>query len=242
MSAYAAGRQCLMQLLTEALDDPASGPCGRCSVCTGEVPAPGRTPSRDSVAQVYQSLRRRPIKIQPRKIWPPGTGRTGRISGIGEGRAIVPLNGGAWPDLPGEVLGEDRPVSPLLRKAFDETLTRWRREDMPTVGAVIPMPSESHPRLVGGLAELAAHTLGVPVRDVLAIRADGQPHAEGSAGRLQQVSQRLFLPNSDQLHGNVLLVDDYATSRWTITHAAQLLRQVGVDAVLPFVAVADAQG
>jgi ATP-dependent DNA helicase RecQ len=33
----------------------------------------------------------------------------------------------------------------------------------------------------------------------------------------------------------VLLVDDLADSRWTLTVAAQALRQAGAPAVLPFV-------
>ena len=41
-AAYARGRGCLMEFLQQALDDPDPGPCGRCSVCTGELPAPGR--------------------------------------------------------------------------------------------------------------------------------------------------------------------------------------------------------
>ncbi|MDP9240880.1 MAG: DEAD/DEAH box helicase, partial [Actinomycetota bacterium] len=44
MRTYAAGGRCLMQVLTEALDDPSGGPCGRCSVCTGDLPPPGARP------------------------------------------------------------------------------------------------------------------------------------------------------------------------------------------------------
>ena len=41
MRRYAAGAGCLMQFLQMALDDPDPAPCGRCSVCTGDLPAPG---------------------------------------------------------------------------------------------------------------------------------------------------------------------------------------------------------
>jgi ATP-dependent DNA helicase RecQ len=37
-----------------------------------------------------------------------------------------------------------------------------------------------------------------------------------------------------ELRGPVLLVDDVAHSRWTLTVAGQALRQCGVEAVLPF--------
>jgi ATP-dependent DNA helicase RecQ len=36
------------------------------------------------------------------------------------------------------------------------------------------------------------------------------------------------------LSGPVLLVDDIAHSRWTLTVAAQALRQAGAEGVLPF--------
>ena len=45
MRAYARGRGCLMMFLQQALDDPDPEPCGRCSVCTGELPEPGRARS-----------------------------------------------------------------------------------------------------------------------------------------------------------------------------------------------------
>jgi ATP-dependent DNA helicase RecQ len=45
MREYAEGRRCLMNTLVEALDDPTAGMCGRCSYCTGLLPAPGAAPS-----------------------------------------------------------------------------------------------------------------------------------------------------------------------------------------------------
>jgi len=68
MSSCATGRQCLMQLLTGALDDPASQPCGHCPVCTGQRQQPGPSPDPRTVDLVYASLRRRPVRITPRKL------------------------------------------------------------------------------------------------------------------------------------------------------------------------------
>ncbi|HET9666035.1 MAG TPA: DEAD/DEAH box helicase, partial [Desertimonas sp.] len=45
MRHYAAGDGCLMQFLQQALNDPDPTPCGRCSVCTGELPFPGSSAS-----------------------------------------------------------------------------------------------------------------------------------------------------------------------------------------------------
>ena len=57
-------------------------------------------------------------------------------------------------------------------------------------------------------------------------------------GRLQvgpELASRL-----SGLPGPVLLVDDVADSRWTLTVAAGLLREAGAPAVLPFVLAAEA--
>ena len=66
MRAYAAGQRCLMQVLTEALDDPSAGPCGRCSVCTGALPPPGARPDPDRVLASRRHLRGRRHVLEPR--------------------------------------------------------------------------------------------------------------------------------------------------------------------------------
>ena len=236
MSSYALGQRCLMQLLTESLDDPASAPCGRCSVCTGELPHPGRAPDPEIVEMVYQSLRRRPVRITPRKLWPSGSGRKGKIAGIGIGRAITGIDGGVYPELVEETFGPDASLSPELREAFAELLARWRREDMPIVTAVVPVPSAGHPVRVRELAELAAAQLGLPVVEVFAQPAAVEEPVQGS-GRLRQVTQRLQLQRSSGPAGTVLLVDDFARSKWTLTQAACLLQEIGADEVVPAVVV-----
>lgn len=236
MADYAAGRQCLMRLLTEALDDPGAAPCGRCSVCTAELPLPGASPDPATVRLVYESLRRRPVRIEARKLWPAGSGRTGRIHGIATGRAVVPIDGGAWPELVAEVLGDDAALSADLRDAAVQTLTRWRREDMPTVTAVVPISSARHPLRVRGLAEVAGEYLGLPVIGVFAAPAAPTEPVAGPA-RLRQVTDRL-LSSHGHVGGSVLLVDDVSRSKWTLTRAAEVLLQLGVAEVVPFVAVA----
>ncbi len=236
MSSYASGAQCLMQLLTTALDDPASQPCGRCSVCTGELPHPGRTPDPARVERVYESLRRRPVRITPRKLWPSGSGRLGKISGIATGRAVTGMDGGVFPELLDEVFGPDAPLSEELRAAFGQLLARWRREDMPPVTAIVPIPSASHPVRVQELAELASGQLGLPVVEVFKRPAQVAEHVEGS-GRLRQVTGRLELQQSHGIGGTVLLVDEYSRSKWTLTQAAVELVGIGVDEVVPLVVV-----
>jgi len=236
MSAYASGLQCLMQLLTTALDDPAAEPCGRCSACTGRLPHPGRTPDPARVERVYESLRRRPVRITPRRLWPSGSGRRGTISGIATGRAITLNAGGVFPELVEEVYGPDAPLSEGLRSAFTQLLARWRREDMPAVTAVVPVPSASHPVRVKELAQRAADRLGLPLVEAFKRPAHVEEPVEGS-GRLRQVTDRLELQQFSGLSGSVLLVDEYTRSKWTLTQAAVELIGMGVDEVVPLVVI-----
>ena len=236
MRAYAAGASCLMQLLTLALDDPASTPCGRCSVCTGNLPQPGSTPSREAEQAVYSSLKRRPVRLAPRKLWPAGSGRKGRIEGIAVGRALTGIDGGVWGDVVAEVRGSDAPPSPELRAAVQGLLDRWRREDLPQVGAVVPVTSATHPQRVWGLAQVAADHLGVRRVDVFSPLGEPGEPAEGPA-RLRQVTERLSVPAVPRLPFSVMLVDDVANSKWTLTQAAVMLQELGVETVVPLVIV-----
>ncbi|MCW2603199.1 MAG: ATP-dependent helicase RecQ, partial [Pseudonocardiales bacterium] len=71
---------------------------------------------------------------------------------------------------------------------------------------------------------------------------DGGPTGQAggnSAFRLAGVHGRIAVPPEmaarlAALDGPVLLVDDLADSRWTLTVAGAALRAAGADAVLPF--------
>src|SRR4026209_2989094 len=97
MRRYAAGDGCLMEFLQLALDDPDPGPCGRCSVCTGQLPAPGRDIDLATVEAVRMYLRGADTVLEPRKRWPAGAAgeRKGTIGRATTGRAPP------YPDQPG---------------------------------------------------------------------------------------------------------------------------------------------
>ena len=63
---------------------------------------------------------------------------------------------------------------------------------------------------------------------------DGRPGGN-SAFRLAGVWDRFTADGIDVPDGAILLVDDQADSRWTLTVAARTLRERGASAVLPFV-------
>ena len=236
MRAYAAGARCLMQVLTEALDDPSSGPCGRCSVCTGALPAPGAQPSAERVLAARRHLRGRRHVLEPRKLWPSGSGRRGKIVGLAPGRAVAFADDPAWTDLTAELAGPDAEPSEELRGALVDVLSRWAREWDERPVAVVPVPSRSHPRRVAGMAAHVAAVGRLPLVEALTV--SGAPaSAEASSGvRVRQLFDGLRAdPGGAPPAGPVLLVDDVARSTWTVTVAAALLRDAGTGPVLPLV-------
>ena len=65
MRAFAESGECLMQLVTAALDDRTSPPCGRCANCSGEILSSSVEPG--IVRAAIEFLRRSHRPIEPRK-------------------------------------------------------------------------------------------------------------------------------------------------------------------------------
>ena len=236
MRRYAAGAGCLMQFLQQALDDPDPAPCGRCSVCTRELPAPGSTP-RTSTAELTRAfLRGIDVVIEPRKLWPSGiAGRRGRIKGCGEGRALAFADDAAWGDVVAGLASADGPVPADVVDAMVTVLSRWAKSWERPV-AVVPMPSRSYPRLVGSLA---AHIAGVgklPLLGALTVSGPPPPRDAASGARVEALLASLHLSDGTAVpHGPVLLVDDTYRTGWTATVAGALLTDAGATSVIPLV-------
>jgi ATP-dependent DNA helicase RecQ len=239
MRTYAAGSRCLMEVLTEALDDPAAGACGRCSVCTGELPHPGARPQATRLAAAGRHLRGRRHVLEPRKIWPSGAGRRGRIAGIEPGRAVAFADDPAWTELIAEVAGPDAAPSVELCKALVDVLTRWSTEWAARPVAVVPVPSRSRSHRVRGMAEHVAAVGRLPLLDALRVAGPPPPADVASATRVRHLLDTITLaadPAQPLPAGPVLLVDDVARTGWTATVAAALLLDAGTGPVLPLVA------
>jgi ATP-dependent DNA helicase RecQ len=240
MRTYAAGERCLMQVLTEALDDPDAGRCGRCSVCTGELPPPGLRPDEDRVAAARRFLRQRDVVLEPRRQWPSGLARPealrGRLLPALPGRAVAFADDPAWRSVIAELSGADGPPSEELRSALVQVLARWRRDWDERPVAVVALPSRRQPTRVSGLAAHVAEVGRLPLIEPFAVRGPAPDADVASSARVGQLLERLTLEESMTLpDGPVLLVDDVAQTRWTLTVASALLRAAGVSAVLPVV-------
>ncbi len=248
---YEATDGCRMRFLQTALDDASAGDCGRCDGCAGvwfsaEIPSPAVDSARARLAQVG-------VELEPRSLWPSGMDRLGvpvkgKISAgtaMRPGRAVARLTDLGWGQRLRRLLGgPDSHVPPALAQAAIEALAGWGWERRPA--AVVSVPSRRRPQLVTSLAEGLATVGRLPYLGSLQLIGGGPSGDPGgnSAFRLAGVWGHLGVGRDladavRELDGPVLLVDDAASSRWTLTVAAAALRDAGADDVLPFVLALD---
>ena len=97
----------------------------------------------------------------------------------------------------------------------------------------------THPDLVPDFAARLADALGLPIRDLVRKVGQNQPQAtmRNSAQQVRNVWDAFAVADGPSAvpDGPVLLVDDLADSKWTITVVARALRQAGSGPVHPFV-------
>nr|WP_139006856.1 DEAD/DEAH box helicase [Arthrobacter crystallopoietes] len=245
---YESTTGCRMEFLSRELDDPAAAPCGRCDNCAGrwyaESVAESATQSADA------ALHRVGVELDPRAMWPTGMNRLGvEVKGkIGPaeanlpGRALARLTDLGWGGKLRELLSEqtpDQPLDQLTLQACVRVLAEWGWAQRPV--AVVSVPSRTRPQLVGSLAEGLASIGRMPYLGALSMSGGGPKSGPGgnSAYRLADVWDQFDVPagGAEWLADNpgpVLLVDDLADSRWTVTVAGRTLRRAGAEAVLPF--------
>ena len=231
---------CRMAFLQRALDDSTAVPCGRCDNCAGAwYPT---AVAHEATAAAASSLDRVGVPLDPRAQWPVGSpharGNIPQVERMLEGRALARLTDLGWGNTlralfaPGVA---DAPASPALLAACVRVLGDWNWDARPV--AVVSVPSVSHPHLVDSVARGFAEAGRLPYLGALdlVVPPTGGPGGN-SAFRLAQVFGAFAVPEGMELgDGPVLLVDDLADSRWTLTAAARQLRRAGASAVLPFV-------
>ena len=234
---------CRMEFLQRTLDDGTAAPCGRCDNCAGVWFPTAIEPS--ATASADASLERVGVPIEPRAQWPTGGDRLGiplrgniaAAERAEEGRALARLTDLGW----GGVLrtlfegaAADAPVADGVRDAAFRVLADWPWAQRPA--SVVAIPSRRRPQLVASLARALAAAGRLPFLGDLPI-SNGGPSGEpggNSVYRLAGLWDRFDASGLDIPHGPVLLVDDIADSRWTLTVAARELRRAGATAVLPF--------
>ncbi|MFL0411806.1 RecQ family ATP-dependent DNA helicase [Microbacterium paludicola] len=243
MLAYQTTTGCRMEFLQRRLDDDTAVPCGRCDNCAG--PWLSAELSQDVAQSAASALDRVGVPIEVRRQWPSGLDRLGiplkgRIPAeeqAAEGRALARLTDLGWGGALRELFragAPDQEVPPRMFDACVRVLAEWGWDERPV--AVVAVPSRTHPRLVGSLARGLAQTGRLAYLGELALdpaAPAGRPGGN-SAFRVADLHGRLDATGLQVPTGPVLLVDDLADSRWTLTFASRELRRAGATAVLPF--------
>ncbi|MCB1001346.1 MAG: ATP-dependent DNA helicase RecQ [Acidimicrobiales bacterium] len=243
MRRYAHGQGCLMAFLQTALDDPSPAPCGRCSVCTGEVPAPGARPSDERLLAARRYLRGADLPIEPRKLWPSGVSRKGRIHGTAEGRAVAFADDPAWAD---ELVALQRTgygtVPPELLDGAVEVLRRWKHVWPERPVAVVPAPAHSvEARANLALATHLAQVGKLPLVELFAWQG-GEPPTDTSSAPVVQHLERAVrvldpspLAHGEIVSGPVLLCSTTMRTGWTIALCSALLAESTGRTAMPLV-------
>jgi ATP-dependent DNA helicase RecQ len=227
-----------MAYLQLALDDPSPAPCGRCSVCTGELPSPGNVPSADRLRAARDYLQGVDIVVEPRKQWPSGVSRRGRISGPVEGRAVAFADDAGWSD---ELLALQRTgygtIPPELLAGAVETLRRWRSVWPQRPVAVAAAPAFSVEMRANQM--LAEHLAGVgrlPLLDLFSWNGPETPSDTSSAPVVTHLEQAIGLDRSVTMpDGPILLCATTMRTGWSLTVAAALLHEAAGNTAMPVV-------
>ncbi len=241
MRAYTRGERCLMELLQASLDDPHAEPCGRCSVCRGELPSGlAEQPSPETVAAVTTVLRGEVHLLEPRKMWPGGAfGSRGRIA-PGEmhetGRTLVHADAPEWRETVAQIFGRDAAAPQDVLDACVRLLGGWRSSWSARPEVVVDLPAAGYPLLVGSVADHLAE-VGRLDRASMPLPARRPDLRDLSSADEAALWRDAVTPDSvpgDQVGGrSVLLVVDATSSLWPVTVAAAALRRAGAAAVLP---------
>lgn len=237
MKAYIHETGCLMRFIALELDDPRPiERCGRCKNCTGA--ASKFTPNSDDVQRANDFLRHgKPITFEPRKRYPagvPGIAKT-TIAHVNEtGIALCGYYDEGWGALVRRGRGSSAFADELLTASVD--LLRKHiagLKEKPEI--VVGVPSLRRPSLVPGLAKQIAKSLNLPYSAAVEHRAQHPPQTEmrNSFQQASNVQNRyaVTLPFEGE---RVLLIDDVADSKWTLTVLGELLRKNGAAKVYPF--------
>jgi len=231
MRDYATTSECRMGFLRNALDDNDIAVCGRCDNCTGSHV--DDTTDAKLVGRALQFIRRRPIIVEPRKQW--AGHRSGRIANrVEPGRALCYLTDPGW----GDEFLDTKPGSGVLSDEMVEASAALIEEWVPGFdGTVVYVPSIDPSRtLVKDFAGRLAALLDLRLSQCLAKVRDNSPQKvmENSAQQLRNVDG-VFAIRGTVPPGPILLIDDVADSRWTMTVVGDLLLGEGSGPVYPFV-------
>ncbi len=237
MLEYIHTKECKMDFLRRALDDPERGaPCGRCSSCAGgrllEVEIP-----EEEVAALARYLRERCLPVElPQMIPGDALSAMGLRGKLPKRQAFVLSR---WMDEGWGTLVADGKhaghFDDALVDAAAKILGTYPVADEP-IEAVCAVASLRRPELVPDFARRLARRLGVPFLNAVRKVRD-TPQQKTLENAYHQVANldRAFEADGRAVLGkSLLLVDDALDSGWTLAVLCEQLRVAGARTVAPF--------
>lgn len=243
MRAYLSYEGCLMNFITNELDDDSSQDCGICFNCRGELLPTKPTPANINKALTF--LNQDYAVIPPRKRWPSGlplsfnkkNRPTTKIESeflIRQGRALCYLENAGWGTRLSACFRDNRIVDEdAVLAAYHLITEKW--QPLPFPEWVTFIPSSRRNKLIRDFAFRISKKLDLPMLDCIYVQNKEFPmkHYKNSHQIVENCINCWRLTNIS-MTGPVLLVDDFINTGWTFTIAGKLLKEAGIEAVYPF--------
>lgn len=233
MRDYASATECRMLYLARALDDKSvTGPCGKCDRCV-KIERPKI--ARQSVLDALEFLGRDVHKINPPKMFPPGTvaearKRIGEESIPRQGVALCAYGDAGW----GRLVREGKYGTFSFSDELIAPSVEAIRETGFEPGWVTWIPSARQPQLVPDFARRLAAALGVEAVDAVEKTEQNAPQKTMQNSTTQFKNVWFSFEVIEVRDRPCLLVDDVVDSGWTLCAVGVKLRQAGVAEVMPF--------
>jgi ATP-dependent DNA helicase RecQ len=212
------------------------------------------------VAEAVQFLRASRLELEPRRQWPNGIdeakGRIPKDEQLQVGRALGLLGDGGWGSIVQSLLRNPSAFcEPFSTGDVDKGAQNGEAELLAAVEALVRawapfgtgggggdgglvtwVPSVARPALVEAVAARVAAALGVEAVPLVRRVRPMPPQADmaNSASQLRNVVRAFGIVDPPE-GVPVVLVDDVAESRWTLTVVGGQLIRAGSGPVFPFV-------
>jgi ATP-dependent DNA helicase RecQ len=242
MKAYINHEGCLMRFIAQTLDDPTDvQPCGRCKNCRQSQSKFQPNPREVEAARRF--LRGgKPLLFEPRKRWPsdlPGLKKTVIQHPTATGLALCGYYDAGW----AEQVKQGRFQANRYSDELVQESATILRQHFQTLAApprwVTAVPSLRRPQLLPDFSARLAQALELEFKLVIE-HVKQHPEQATMRNSFQQVMNvyNVFKMGDSVSAAPVLLVDDIADSKWTLTVIGNLLRQSGSGELHPFVLAA----
>jgi ATP-dependent DNA helicase RecQ len=198
------------------------------------------TISLNLVEKAKQYLKLSHRSIEPRLQWPRGAFQTYGFAGNIQSKELNEF--GLCLTLQGEDDWFEIGRMKYQLGSFEESIVHSAADqlrlfvEVNQISWICPIPSKRHPLLVADFAKRLAHELRLDFTQALHAKDlhQSQKSLNNSYFQARNLDGAFEVEVQEVKSSNVLLVDDFVDSRWTVTVAGALLRQAGSGLVFPY--------